>query len=106
MKAARWLRFLGAMGVVSIVVSCFVERWSALHFPDPQGRDHRVLVNQEIRLTDTARVAPGNDLALSRRFTGFKEGVSYDHRVIDGALAARFTRRLASILEDVRQLVL
>jgi pyruvate dehydrogenase E2 component (dihydrolipoyllysine-residue acetyltransferase) len=32
--------------------------------------------------------------------------VSYDHRVIDGALAARFTRRLASILEDVRQLVL
>jgi pyruvate dehydrogenase E2 component (dihydrolipoyllysine-residue acetyltransferase) len=32
--------------------------------------------------------------------------VSYDHRVIDGALAARFTRRLGSILEDVRQLVL
>ncbi len=32
--------------------------------------------------------------------------VSYDHRVIDGALAARFTRRFADILEDVRQLVL
>jgi pyruvate dehydrogenase E2 component (dihydrolipoamide acetyltransferase) len=32
--------------------------------------------------------------------------VSYDHRVIDGALAARFTRRLADILADVRQLVL
>jgi len=32
--------------------------------------------------------------------------LSYDHRVIDGALAARFVRRLASILEDVRQLVL
>jgi pyruvate dehydrogenase E2 component (dihydrolipoamide acetyltransferase) len=32
--------------------------------------------------------------------------LSYDHRVIDGALAARFTRRLASILEDLRQLVL
>jgi pyruvate dehydrogenase E2 component (dihydrolipoamide acetyltransferase) len=32
--------------------------------------------------------------------------VSYDHRVIDGALAARFTRQLAGILEDVRQLVL
>lgn len=32
--------------------------------------------------------------------------VSYDHRVIDGALAARFTRRLCQILEDVRQLVL
>lgn len=32
--------------------------------------------------------------------------LSYDHRVIDGALAARFTRRLAEVLEDVRQLVL
>jgi pyruvate dehydrogenase E2 component (dihydrolipoamide acetyltransferase) len=32
--------------------------------------------------------------------------VSYDHRVIDGALAARFARKLAGILEDVRQLVL
>jgi pyruvate dehydrogenase E2 component (dihydrolipoamide acetyltransferase) len=32
--------------------------------------------------------------------------LSYDHRVIDGALAARFTRHLAQILEDVRQLVL
>jgi pyruvate dehydrogenase E2 component (dihydrolipoamide acetyltransferase) len=32
--------------------------------------------------------------------------VSYDHRVIDGALAARFTRRVADILGDVRQLVL
>ena len=32
--------------------------------------------------------------------------VSYDHRVIDGALAARFSRQLAGILEDVRQLVL
>lgn len=32
--------------------------------------------------------------------------VSYDHRVIDGALAARFTRHLADMLEDVRQLVL
>lgn len=31
---------------------------------------------------------------------------SYDHRVIDGALAARFTRRLAEVLGDVRQLVL
>lgn len=32
--------------------------------------------------------------------------LSYDHRVIDGALAARFTRRLCSILEDLRQLAL
>ncbi|MCC7253964.1 2-oxo acid dehydrogenase subunit E2 [Hyphomicrobium sp.] len=32
--------------------------------------------------------------------------VSFDHRVIDGALAARFASRLAEILSDVRQLVL
>jgi pyruvate dehydrogenase E2 component (dihydrolipoamide acetyltransferase) len=32
--------------------------------------------------------------------------LSYDHRVVDGALAARFTRRLGGILEDLRQLVL
>ena len=32
--------------------------------------------------------------------------LSYDHRVIDGASAARFTKRLADILSDVRELVL
>ena len=32
--------------------------------------------------------------------------LSYDHRVIDGALAARFTRLLCHTLEDVRRLVL
>ena len=32
--------------------------------------------------------------------------LSYDHRVIDGALAARFTRHLCTLLEDVRRLVL
>jgi pyruvate dehydrogenase E2 component (dihydrolipoamide acetyltransferase) len=32
--------------------------------------------------------------------------LSYDHRVIDGAAAARFTKRLADILSDVRELVL
>jgi len=32
--------------------------------------------------------------------------VSYDHRVIDGALAARFARHLCHTLEDVRRLVL
>src|SRR5690606_25446142 len=32
--------------------------------------------------------------------------VSYDHRVIDGALAARFTRKFADVLADVRQLIL
>ena len=32
--------------------------------------------------------------------------LSYDHRVIDGAAAARFTRRLAELLEDPLQMVL
>jgi pyruvate dehydrogenase E2 component (dihydrolipoamide acetyltransferase) len=32
--------------------------------------------------------------------------VSYDHRVIDGALAARFLRHVCHLLEDVRRLVL
>jgi pyruvate dehydrogenase E2 component (dihydrolipoamide acetyltransferase) len=32
--------------------------------------------------------------------------LSYDHRVIDGALAARFTRQLCHVLEDVRRLAL
>ena len=32
--------------------------------------------------------------------------LSYDHRVIDGALAARFTRYLCGVLEDIRRLVL
>jgi pyruvate dehydrogenase E2 component (dihydrolipoamide acetyltransferase) len=32
--------------------------------------------------------------------------LSYDHRVIDGALAARFTRALCHLLEDVRRLLL
>jgi pyruvate dehydrogenase E2 component (dihydrolipoamide acetyltransferase) len=32
--------------------------------------------------------------------------LSYDHRVIDGALAARFTRYLCHVLEDVRRLLL
>jgi pyruvate dehydrogenase E2 component (dihydrolipoamide acetyltransferase) len=32
--------------------------------------------------------------------------LSYDHRVIDGALAARFARYLCEVLEDIRRLVL
>ena len=32
--------------------------------------------------------------------------LSYDHRVIDGALAARFSRYLCGVLEDIRRLVL
>ena len=32
--------------------------------------------------------------------------MSYDHRVIDGALAARFTAHLASVMSDIRKLIL
>ena len=32
--------------------------------------------------------------------------MSYDHRVIDGALAARFTVHLASVMSDIRKLIL
>jgi pyruvate dehydrogenase E2 component (dihydrolipoamide acetyltransferase) len=32
--------------------------------------------------------------------------LSYDHRVVDGALAVRFTTRLATILSDPMQLLL
>jgi pyruvate dehydrogenase E2 component (dihydrolipoamide acetyltransferase) len=32
--------------------------------------------------------------------------LSYDHRVIDGALAARFTRNLCHLLADERRLLL
>jgi pyruvate dehydrogenase E2 component (dihydrolipoamide acetyltransferase) len=32
--------------------------------------------------------------------------LSYDHRVIDGALAARFARHLVELLADVRRILL
>ena len=32
--------------------------------------------------------------------------LSYDHRVIDGAAAARFSRHLASTIEDMRRVLL
>jgi pyruvate dehydrogenase E2 component (dihydrolipoamide acetyltransferase) len=32
--------------------------------------------------------------------------LSYDHRVIDGADAARFTTALAHVLSDIRQMLL
>jgi len=32
--------------------------------------------------------------------------MSYDHRVIDGAIAARFTVHLAGVMSDIRKLVL
>ena len=32
--------------------------------------------------------------------------LSYDHRVIDGAEAARFTRHIAALLEDIRRMAI
>ena len=32
--------------------------------------------------------------------------LSYDHRVVDGAEAARFTTHLAGVLGDIRRLIL
>jgi pyruvate dehydrogenase E2 component (dihydrolipoamide acetyltransferase) len=32
--------------------------------------------------------------------------LSYDHRVIDGALAARFAAHLASVVSDMRRVLL
>ncbi len=32
--------------------------------------------------------------------------LSYDHRVIDGAAAARFMRHLAGVVEDMRRVIL
>jgi pyruvate dehydrogenase E2 component (dihydrolipoamide acetyltransferase) len=46
---------------------------------------------------DGKEFRPRNMLPLS---------LSYDHRVIDGAAAARFLRHLAGVMEDVRRLIL
>ena len=32
--------------------------------------------------------------------------LSYDHRVVDGALAARFTSYLAQVIADIRRVML
>lgn len=44
---------------------------------------------------NASEFVPGQMLPLS---------LSYDHRVIDGAEAARFTRHIAAVLEDIRRL--
>ncbi|HZY85733.1 MAG TPA: trypsin-like peptidase domain-containing protein, partial [Gemmataceae bacterium] len=72
-----------------------LERWSALQFPDPRGRDHRALVRLEARLTDVSQGRQGDDLALSRRFTGLKEGVAVDGEV-------HMTRRLQRLAPHIQ----
>jgi pyruvate dehydrogenase E2 component (dihydrolipoamide acetyltransferase) len=46
----------------------------------------------------------GNDLFKARLLLPLS--LSYDHRVIDGATAARFSAYLASVLSDIRKIVL
>jgi hypothetical protein len=64
-----------------------LERWSVLQLPDATGREHRVLLGLETRVTDAAKGGQGTGLTLGRRFAGFKEGVSVDGEV-------RMTRRM------------
>ena len=53
-----------------------------------------------------ARMAPVWDGAQFAPRLMLPVALSYDHRVVDGALAARFTRHLCYVLEDMRRLVL
>ncbi|HYU83427.1 MAG TPA: 2-oxo acid dehydrogenase subunit E2 [Kribbellaceae bacterium] len=53
-----------------------------------------------------AKMAPVWDGESFRPRLMLPLSLSYDHRVIDGALAARFARQLCHLLEDVRRLIL
>jgi len=53
-----------------------------------------------------SKVAPVWDGSAFQPRTMLPLSLSYDHRVIDGAAAARFTRALAAVLEECRELVL
>jgi pyruvate dehydrogenase E2 component (dihydrolipoamide acetyltransferase) len=51
-----------------------------------------------------AKMAPVWDGSAFKPRLMLPLSLSYDHRVVDGALGARFTRHLAHVLEDVRRL--
>ena len=53
-----------------------------------------------------AKMAPVWDGAEFKPRMMLPLSLSYDHRVIDGALGARFARQLCHVLEDVRRLIL
>ena len=62
------------------------------------SRDHEVAILGVVRskmspVWNGTEFVPRNMLPIS---------LSYDHRVIDGALAARFARHLCTLLEDDR----
>ena len=60
-------------------------------------RVQQVLRPQQVRKVQQASPQPRLVLPLS---------LSYDHRVIDGAAAARFTAYLAQLLGDMRRAML
>ncbi len=74
-----------------------LERWSALHYSDPQGHDYRALLTAEIRLTDKVTGRQGDNLLVQRQFTGFKEGASFDGQ-------AYMTTRLRYIVPNLKVL--
>ena len=53
-----------------------------------------------------SKMAPVWDGAVFRPRLMLPLCLSYDHRVIDGAAAARFVRRLAATVEDMRRVIL
>jgi pyruvate dehydrogenase E2 component (dihydrolipoamide acetyltransferase) len=53
-----------------------------------------------------AKMAPVWDGTVFQPRLMLPMSLSYDHRVIDGALGARFARQLGHVLQDVRRLVL
>ena len=62
-----------------------------------RGRDPGRVQESDRTVWDGEQFVPQAELPLS---------LSYDHRIIDGALAARFTTHLGQLLGDVRRLIL
>jgi pyruvate dehydrogenase E2 component (dihydrolipoamide acetyltransferase) len=57
-----------------------------------------------LRPTFKGKDEKGNDVFVARLMLPLS--LSYDHRVIDGATAARFSSYLVSVLSDIRKLIL
>ena len=74
-------------------------------------RRHRLHADrQRAGSRDPRRFEERNEAGLGRqRFVPrlvLRLSLSYDHRVIDGAAAARFTTRLREVLSDIREMLL